>query len=311
MTAYELLTYDLKNREIFDDLYQHDKMLADKVRLDSYACAIRKYVKEGDTVVDLGTGSGILAFFASARKPRKIFAIDHSDFIKSAKLVSEWNGITNIEFVQTNSRKFSLGEKVDVIIHEQIGEFLFDENIVPNLVDLRDRLLRKDGKILPSRFEMFIEPVKLKDDYREPFIWEQKIENINFGFLRSLYKESLRRTYYYHRLLKPEQVDFFLCDPEKVLSLDLEAMGEKELPSAIHYIKRVNRDGRLDGFCLYFRIIFDEEIYFDDSPLSKKTAWSIPLLRAEAKQYKLGDSIEFNLTMEDIRVPRTWVWDYR
>jgi protein arginine N-methyltransferase 1 len=54
--------------------------------------------------VDIGTGTGILAFFAATKRPRKIYAIEHSnnmlDYVRAAAKV---NGITNISFVASNS----------------------------------------------------------------------------------------------------------------------------------------------------------------------------------------------------------------
>jgi hypothetical protein len=54
--------YDLINRQVFNDLAWHERMLADRVRVDAYRNGIAGSVKPGDTVIDLGTG--ILAFMA-------------------------------------------------------------------------------------------------------------------------------------------------------------------------------------------------------------------------------------------------------
>jgi protein arginine N-methyltransferase 1 len=40
-----------------------------------------------------------------------------------------------------------------VILHEQMGDYLFDEAMVTNVCDLRDRLLKRGGLILPSCFD--------------------------------------------------------------------------------------------------------------------------------------------------------------
>ncbi|MFQ5690254.1 MAG: hypothetical protein ACE5HQ_08280 [Gemmatimonadota bacterium] len=45
--------------------WQHEKLLADEVRISAYCRAIEKYVDEGDVVIDLGTGTGVLAFMAA------------------------------------------------------------------------------------------------------------------------------------------------------------------------------------------------------------------------------------------------------
>jgi predicted RNA methylase len=46
-------------------------MLTDAVRLRAYNRAIQRYVTSQDCVVDIGTGTGVLAFFAAARIPAK------------------------------------------------------------------------------------------------------------------------------------------------------------------------------------------------------------------------------------------------
>ena len=62
---------DARNRNIFVTLDQHERMLSDQLRVDTYHRAISKQVKKGDVVVDLGTGTGILSFFAAAQGARE------------------------------------------------------------------------------------------------------------------------------------------------------------------------------------------------------------------------------------------------
>ena len=58
----------VKLRHTFNNLYLHEQMLADAVRLRAYHRAIQRYVTSQDCVVDIGTGTGVLAFFAAARE---------------------------------------------------------------------------------------------------------------------------------------------------------------------------------------------------------------------------------------------------
>ena len=59
------LVYSVRNRRLFADLAQHDRMLADSVRIEAYYDALSAHIRPGDVVVDLGTGSGVLGFFAA------------------------------------------------------------------------------------------------------------------------------------------------------------------------------------------------------------------------------------------------------
>ena len=111
-----VLVYDLMNETNLGGLAEHEEMLSDSVRVDAYHRAIRRNVRPGDVVLDLGTGTGLLAFLASRAGARKVYAVEHSDFIEVAEEIARHNGFTNIEFVRANSREFTPPEPVDVVI---------------------------------------------------------------------------------------------------------------------------------------------------------------------------------------------------
>jgi len=115
-------------------------MLADRRRMDFYHAAIARHIHPGDRVIDLGTGTGILAAFASRAGAATVYAIDHSRILKRARKLAAHNGVANVEFIATHSKDFALAERVDVILHEQMGDWLFNEAMVANVIDLRDRL---------------------------------------------------------------------------------------------------------------------------------------------------------------------------
>lgn len=298
------------NEARFTDLYRHERMLADHDRNSAYQLAVAKYVKEGDIVVDLGTGTGILSFFAATRNPKRIYAIDHSAIIDVARTLAENAGITCIDFRRVNSRQFTSPEPVDVIVHEQIGQLLFDEIMISNLLDLRRRVLKAGGRILPNRFDLYVEPVSLREEYRVPFIWEQRINGLCYDALKTgVHSEADDE--HRRRILHPYMLDCLLCDPQKLTSFDLETMEKEDVPTRYAYRKKAVRNGTVDGFCLYFVASFDEDISFSNSPLNRKTSWGIPMLRTESTNCREGDTIEFEITMGDVEILPTWNWSYK
>jgi hypothetical protein len=52
------LPSDLNNTQVFTSLLAHERMLADRVRVDAYHAAITRHVQPGDTIIDVGTGTG-------------------------------------------------------------------------------------------------------------------------------------------------------------------------------------------------------------------------------------------------------------
>jgi len=109
-------------------------MMSDNIRLDSFRRAIFDTVAEGDVVVDLGSGVGILAFFAAQAGAEKVYAIEELDVALAQKLAQK-NGLDNITFIRGNSAEIKLPEKADVLVSETLGSFAIDENtlILPYL----------------------------------------------------------------------------------------------------------------------------------------------------------------------------------
>ena len=303
------LLYDVYNKEEFGSLYEHEKMLADSVRINTYRRAIKKYITPEDIVLDLGTGTGILAFFAARQKAKKIYAIDHSNFIDIAKKVSRHNKFDNIEFIKSHSRNFKPKVKFDVIVHEQIGDYLFNENMVENLLDLKNRVLKPEGRIIPAKFELFLEPVCLKEPFNIPFIYENDLYGIDFSFLRNHYEalEEFKPTDYKQEWLESDAVKHLLCDAAPILAFDLEKLkSHKDIPHVVQCSKKVIEPGYFDGFCLYFNVIFDEDIQFDTSPLTTHTHWGNCFFRIESRKCYGEESIDFKFTMPDLFDIKTW-----
>lgn len=302
------LVYDDANRQQFSDLDKHEIMLADLARVNSYHEAIRRAVKPGDVVIDLGTGSGILAMFAAKQGAKMVYAIEHGDIIEVAKAVAAANGISNISFIRKNSRDFVAPELADIIIHEQIGSYLFEENMIENLLDLKSRALKPGGRILPARFQLFIEPVSLLADHRVPYCWEAPVDGIDFSVLKN---DEIDRKYRLNPRWRPIQagsVSHYACNPEPLLEFDLNSpMDETSIPTKLRAQKAVVRDSRIDGLAVFFKAMFDDdELGFSNAPDKQHTNWWNHLYRIPARNLKMGDQVIVSLNIGKLRDPSTW-----
>ena len=67
-----------------------------------------------------------------------------------------------------------------MIVQEQMGIALFDEGMVETILDVRDRCLKPGGRILPAKFEFYLEPVQLLEQERIPLIQEQRTHGLTF-----------------------------------------------------------------------------------------------------------------------------------
>ncbi len=295
----------------FAQFSEQEKMLADQPRMNFYHAAIARHVQPGDRVIDLGTGTGILAAFAARRGAGHVYAIDHSDILKHARRLAAHNGIENVEFVATHSRDFTTDERVDVILHEQMGDFLFDEAMVTNVLDLRDRLLKPGGLIVPSRFEFFCEPIKVSDERLIPFIWELNVHGYDYSCLERSRPQDPR--YYRHTSTDVGLVEYCLGEPEPALVVDLQTLREADLPREIQFSRTVVNAGRLDGLAVFFRAQVDDDLALSSSPLDPGRAphWGYRILRTDAENFAEGDIIEVTLKAGQWTDPDTWRWSHR
>ncbi len=296
------------NLAYFARFAEQEKMLADRPRMDFYHAAIARHVHPGDRVIDLGTGTGILAAFAARRDAAKVYAIDHSDILKHARRLAAHNRLETVEFVASHSRDFTTPTPVDVILHEQMGDFLFDEAMVPNVLDLRDRLLKPGGRIVPARFEFFCEPIKIRDERRVPFIWALKVHGYDYSCLERSRPQDPE--YYRHIGADTGLVEHFLGAPAPLLEVDLHTLREADLPREIHLSRTVVNPGRMDGIVVYFRARVDDDLALSSSPLDPGRAphWGFRILRTEEETFAVGDKAEFTLVIEDWAKPDTWRW---
>lgn len=292
----------------FGHFGEQEKMVADRPRMDFYHAAVARHIQPGDRVVDLGTGTGILAAFAARRGAARVYALDHSAIIQHARTLAAANAIPNVEFVAIHSTDFTVDEPVDVILHEQMGDWLFDEEMIANISDLRDRILRPGGRILPARFELYCEPVKLRDERHVPFLWELNVHGFDYAAMEA--HRPQEPGYYHVRGGDLGAVDHFLGEPEPLLTVDLHTLREKAMPEEVRFTRTVTRAGRLDGYAVYFRALVDDDLSLSSSPVDPGRAphWGFRVLRSERSDYAEGDVIDVTLRVGRWSKPDTWRW---
>jgi protein arginine N-methyltransferase 1 len=302
------IAYDLINSDNFAGLSAHEEMLADSVRVDAYHRAIHRNVRPGDVVVDLGTGTGLLAFFASRAGAAKVYAIEHSEFIEVARELARHNGITNVEFVDANSREFVAPEPVDVVLHEQMGDELFNENMLENVLDLRDRILRPGGRILPSRFRLFVEPISVHEAMRIRRFWNIELpDDLDLSVMEhSPLGQRFDAGRFEQFWARPGSVASTVGDPQPILEFDLGTLESVDSLGTDHLVERTATvDGIVDGACVWFEAVFDDDTVLTTSPLAPVTSWGNRVFRLD-HEVERGDQVRYRVRMTELDEPATW-----
>ena len=302
------VVYDLMNETNFAGLSEHEEMLSDSVRVEAYHQGIHRNVRDGDVVADLGTGTGLLAFMAAKAGASKVYAVEHSDFIDVAREIAQHNGITNIEFVQANSRDFTPPEKVDVILHEQMGDELFNENMLDNVLDLRNRVLAPGGRILPAHFQLFVEPVSFHESRRVRRFWNIELpDDID---LRAAERSHVAARYDTGRTeqlwVQTGAVEQTMGSPEPILGFDLATLESTDALQVDHVVAReAQSDMIVDGLCVWFTAAFDDATSLSTSPLRAPTSWGNRMFRLD-EEVAAGDSHRWHVHLGNVVDPATW-----
>ncbi|MCM2988933.1 50S ribosomal protein L11 methyltransferase [Bacillus safensis] len=107
--------------------------------------ALERYVKENDTVIDVGTGSGILSVAAAMLGAKDIHAFDLDTVaVESAKQNIELNGVSEQVAVKQNNLLDGISGERDVIVANILAE------VILRFTDQAYALLKKDGYFITS-----------------------------------------------------------------------------------------------------------------------------------------------------------------
>lgn len=143
----------------------HFAMLNDSHRNQFYWDALAACVK-GKCVMDIGSGSGLLALMAAKLGAEKVVAIEASrDMVDLARLNAEKNGQADrLQIIHGLSSKVHANCKADVIVSETLGALMLGEGMLDYMADARQRLGKADCQVVPrggAQFAQLISSVSL------------------------------------------------------------------------------------------------------------------------------------------------------
>jgi protein arginine N-methyltransferase 1 len=263
-------TYQVKRPAALDlnswDHEFHNVMLGDTVRMDAFKVAIQSQVKQGDVVVDLGTGTGILAKIALEAGASKVYGIEFKkDILDVAKRDLKEFGDRFVPILG-NSLNVELPERVDVIISETIGNFADNENCVLFLKDAKKRFLKDGGIMIPNSVIQMMAPVSV------PIVQEKidQMDSLNY------YETVIPKEDY---VSKPAEVNEFVFDQDE----------EVEYSKSV--IFHIERDVKITGFKGWFIAGLTNSFVLDTEVVKEDSSWNHFYVPCEVDMSK-GDMLK-------------------
>jgi protein arginine N-methyltransferase 1 len=267
-------------------IQQHAILLKDKIRMEAYRQAIEATVKPGDTVLDIGCGSGILSFLAIKAGAAHVHAVDVDQAtLNLAKVLAGHNGLDKkITFHKGLSFRMKLKKKADVIVSELFGNLGLNENVMAVLKDARERLLKPEGLLIPRAMKLWIAPCDYKD-------WEYTVK-------------AMKDVYGFDMLPDVPELDVgspsmvvrnseFLANSKLMAEVDFMTAGDSFSGSCEF---EVAHDGILNSFAGWFEASLTDNVKFTTTPSGITTHWKqgfLPL-RSPVK-VRAGQKIMFEM----------------
>jgi len=134
----------------------HFPMLNDEERNQAFATALSQQVRPGDHVLDIGSGSGLLAMLAIQAGAARVTSCEADPLLAAvARQVIQHNGFSDvITVIPVRSTDLEVGrdlaEPADLIVTEIVDCGLIGEGMLPTLRHAKQRLLKPGGRLVPQ-----------------------------------------------------------------------------------------------------------------------------------------------------------------
>ena len=225
-------------------------MIGDRVRMDAFDRALRRAIRPGSVVCDIGTGTGIFALLACQAGAARVYAIEPDAAISVAREIARANGVADrIEFLEATSTAVTLPERADVIVADIGGILPWFGPHLPAIIDARGRFLAPGGVLIPQQDTVWAAVVDAPDVYaRHTGPWREKPFGLDMEAARQVVVNTVEK-----RRVRGEQL---LTRREQWAAVDYHRIEEVDVRARVSLA--VERPGTAHGFVAGFdRVVLD------------------------------------------------------
>jgi SAM-dependent methyltransferase len=285
----------------------HATLVGDPHRIAAFDLALRRALTPGARVLDVGTGTGILAALAARYGAARVFAVESMPIADAADDVFRSNDLDGrVRLIRSDIRALEgltveaetpEVDAVDVIVSDCLGRFVVDD-FMGDAMAAAMRWLKPGGTVIPASVTLFAAPVELHA-FAPLDGWSAPVLGVDMGVVGAAAV---------HRALAISVGPEALLAPGKAVGTwrPGERLPTFETPD-IPWVTA--RAGRLRGFVGWFEADLGHGVRLSTAP-GIATHWHQILFPAEARVIDAGTSLQLRLSVELDGSPEPrWAWD--
>ena len=270
----------------------HRLMLMDRARTDSYRRALRALVTPETTVLDVGSGTGILSLFSADAGAKEVHAAEASAMIELAERIAEANGLDRkIHFHMGPVEALELAGPVDVLVSEWMGYFALAECMFESVIAARDKHLARGGVMVPARVDLYLAPLQdSRLDYEHGFgFWSHPIYGFDFQELAVHERQD--------PLLTAPGIspDALIGPAVRLAELDCQNGTAESFFFDSEVELTIDQDATLHGFAGWFDCLLAPGVWLRTAPDAPMTHWRQSYFPTQAMDVRAGDRIQVRL----------------
>jgi len=279
----------------------YGEMLADRVRIEAYTQALRKVMRPGAVVMDIGTGPGIMAVLACQLGASHVYAVEPSEVIQIAREIAVANQCAQkIEFFEDVSTNVTIPTPADIIVSDLRGVLPLFERHIPSIADARRRFLAPGGTLIAQKDRIWIAVVDAPEHYAsivDP--WERNLLGQDLNLARRKALNDFRKV-----RVSPNQL---LTEAKLWTTLDYATVEDPDVSATIQLT--TNRSGAGHGILMWFDIELADGVGLSNGPESPEAIWGAAFFPwLEPMPLKAGQSVCVELEAKLLEHDYFWRW---